>query len=914
MKKIQSFIIAKFQSSRLREFNYKIDVTLNDLRRNNEIIRLSDNQILRTLRQVTNKPFYQNELNDLIKQKRKLSKELNSKKELLEVIKKIDDILYVPEIISIHFDNPNYHYKKIIKDGVYINSHRFVRLWAGAGMLRKNTVNFVREDLKDKLVEILDNGRNKEIPLVSAKYSAYFSLNGSSSTPISFPRICVIPDKIDERETKVNFVYGEGKETNVEERIIPIKFNLFDGQGLMSCEYAEKISRELELDYNLSWIICRSSFVKGLLINFDFKNFNYLNGNQKYITDIYGDQIEIENIDVILSESQFKLWNCYSSTQEYVNNCKKNNILFGASRISPSEKDEKKHVFSNYQFTQILSGMDDERIESFCKPTVDYLNDLIGSSQEKMLLYMLGSNINNVDKDYFFDSIQDNSVKALMINANVKNDPYILQKFKNSLSKTIRESSMGKTLHCGNFSIMYSDPSAQVEHALGLEVKGILKRGEYYSNFWNVRNVKKVVSMRAPLVHSSEGIVLDLVKNNQTEFWFENMTTGIVFPIDGEHTLFEGGADFDGDSQMTTNDENYINGLKIDNLPIYYAESKAKKEIVTDETLYKADLGAFNTRVGFVTNVSSSIWSMLDKFEIDSPEYIELSKRLMYLRREQGFCVDGAKGILVPPFPEHFIRYEKQNYSLSEEEQKQIEFFNRCVCKKRPLFFIRLYSSYNKKYIKEIKSHDAYSRMKFKLSWEELLKKENKSQNEENFIQEYYNKSFFSHEKSIMNKVMAHIDKSVKEIKNIKREFDPNIYMNHIFEFNETKYEQLKMLYLEYGVMKKEVRDKGFYNDHINFDDFLECVEYLKKKCLEIGSFMELIDLAVKITYIDNKNGNKGFLWDVFGDQIVDNLLLKSDNNIYIPTLDNNGSIDYLWQRYSIKELSLNKLEEGKIL
>jgi len=207
-------------------------------------------------------------------------------------------------------------------------------------MLRKNIVNFVREDLKDGLVEILDNGRNKEIPLVSAKYSAYFSLSGSSSTPVSFPRICVISDKIDERETRVNFVYGEGKETNVEERIVPIKFNIFDGQGIMSSEYAEKISRELELDYNLSWVICRSSYVKGLLVNFDFKNFNYLNGNQKYIADIYGDKIEIENIDVILSESQFKLWNCYSSTKEYTDNCKKNNILFGVSRISPSEKDE----------------------------------------------------------------------------------------------------------------------------------------------------------------------------------------------------------------------------------------------------------------------------------------------------------------------------------------------------------------------------------------------------------------------------------------------------------------------------------------------------------------------------------------------------------------------------------------------
>ena len=69
---------------------------------------MSDNQILRTLRQVINKPFSQDELDNLLKRKKKLSKELNSKKELLEVIQKIDNILYVPEIISIHFENKSH--------------------------------------------------------------------------------------------------------------------------------------------------------------------------------------------------------------------------------------------------------------------------------------------------------------------------------------------------------------------------------------------------------------------------------------------------------------------------------------------------------------------------------------------------------------------------------------------------------------------------------------------------------------------------------------------------------------------------------------------------------------------------------------------------------------------------------------
>mgnify|MGYP001570705727 CR=1 FL=1 len=46
---------------------------------------------------------------------------------------------------------------------------------------------------------------------------------------------------------------------------------------------------------------------------------------------------------------------------------------------------------------------------------------------------------------------------------------------------------------------------------------------------------------------------------------------------------------------------------------------------------------------------------------------------MIALRREQGKQIDRAKSVIVTEFPSHWTRYTKMDFSLSEEERKEIE-------------------------------------------------------------------------------------------------------------------------------------------------------------------------------------------------------------------------------------------------
>ena len=55
----------KFSSDRLRRSNYKINITINEARKNGEIISQAENQLIRTLFQITNREFNREDLDSI---------------------------------------------------------------------------------------------------------------------------------------------------------------------------------------------------------------------------------------------------------------------------------------------------------------------------------------------------------------------------------------------------------------------------------------------------------------------------------------------------------------------------------------------------------------------------------------------------------------------------------------------------------------------------------------------------------------------------------------------------------------------------------------------------------------------------------------------------------------------------------
>ena len=214
---------------------------------------------------------------------------------------------------------------------------------------------------------------------------------------------------------------------------------------------------------------------------------------------------------------------------------------WGVTKFTP--KEDKTAVFTNYQFLQVLNLDTPEKIEKLCEPTIEWFDKITSQDSDYSLLYLLGSlcdkPLNEMETEEFMDIFNtlEPTVRALILNRDLINDTYIKTKLARSLNRKIEESYLGKLMVSGNFQFMISEPYSLCEHIYGLPVKGLLKEHEHYSQYWNNRNVDKVVAMRAPLTYSSEANLLNLQNNDKVNEWYKYLYSGVVYNIWGNDCM-----------------------------------------------------------------------------------------------------------------------------------------------------------------------------------------------------------------------------------------------------------------------------------------------------------------------------------------------------------------------------------------
>lgn len=913
MKKLQQFYILKFDSDRLKNANYDIDISFDDARINNEIVTINNSELVRTLFRYKGVDFDQNEIDNLLILRKKIEKHLNSeqnREKMIEIMDKIKNLLYIQDFISVKFKNKT-HYLEILKrNGFYVNGIRFTPFLASAGMIRRNTAMFVNNNIKHPLMDILENNRDEGIPIVPAKWGAYFSLYSSSTLPVSFPKFAVVSDKEIETIRKVDFVtyQGIGVDDEVTEQDKELKLNAWDGQGLISPKLAEQWSQELDMDYRFSCAIIRAPFLKGLVTVFDMNDFATTIAKKYTFTDIYGNEKDIRDIDLIVTESMFKLKDSYKDTEEYIEKCHKNKLGFSIAKVNPYE--EKSHSRTSYQFLQILD-LNDADVAKLCQPTLDWFRSISGGSAEDMLLYATGE---SKFKPEDFDKM-DISVKAILLNPLLARDTYIQNKFIKTINKKKRESYMGSLLINANYQFMVSDPYYQMCHIFNLETEPLLKDGEHYSSYWLERNINKVVAIRSPIVHHSELNVLNFKNTKETKKWYKHIESGIIFPANGIGTdcVIHGGADFDGDLICTINNETMKKG-RVLGLPIMYESKKADKKLVdsrNDKEQVKSQLMGHNSKVGFATNVSSSFYTMLEEFEKGTPEREAIENRLKIGRVIQGEIIDSVKGLDVPPFREHWTKYTKIEKDMSKEEVERATFNNNILCKKRPSYFRFLYPHYMTKYNKELKKYNIFSLLNFGLPFSEIFRSKNKTIEQEELVKKYKWHSYFLDNDSVMNRISHYMRTSVALVSRYSRKasdkFEYLLLQESNFKPDEEKLEKMRQYLKEYKEYKKRLREKT----EIKYGTIDAFMEYLRKKCYENISTnsSELASYSVQITYGEDTYMVE-FPWRMFPNGILENIMINSPKQIEIPVSDKNGDIEYLWKKYSFKTYNIEDLYE----
>lgn len=552
--KTRQFYCYKFTTDRIAKSNYDIkNIYFNKAKENEEIIAITDNQILRTIRKIKGITYDKNLVDQLYAERNWIKKQESSKeniKKLRKIQEEIDHLLFFPEYVTISISKMS-QYDHIAKYGFKINGITYRRLSCSAGQARSSTVLMCSEDIIDEVREILNNDRDKTKPIAPSKLNAYFGLYSSATQVVTEPKFCVVKDFFNTVNFKVNYVTETDYKQDdlLEEKNIDLEIDRMDGMGLISPRMAQIWSQDLNLNYIPSQFIIRQSFMKGLVTVFDFEEFCKEKNNGNYLVEtVYKDENgnyiyeDLRECDLIISESQFKLWDSYKSKQQYIDSYRKNCIDWGVAQYAPEQYED--IVFLNYQFIQSLN-LHKTDIEKLCSTFKDWINGITVDNIDYALLFLVGQNTTPDRIREYLKSWDMYWVKSLIVNRNLINDKYIKEKIYRYVLGAIDRAYLGAIPVKGNFQYLITDPYAYMQWVCRQEVTGLLSENEHYSNYWNNKNVKVVDGMRAPLTHFSEHTILHFKKNEDTEKWYKWCKNGIIFNWFGYEVCKLAGSDWD---------------------------------------------------------------------------------------------------------------------------------------------------------------------------------------------------------------------------------------------------------------------------------------------------------------------------------------------------------------------------------
>ena len=895
--------------TKLKKYSFK------DASRDGNIVSIGDNLVLAKIREYygdkSDHVSLYNKVQEIRRQMKEIRKQPTSVKNL-ENIKKLqsqlDSMLFVDDIINIKVMAKK-EYRELGRNGFDLNGRHYVRFMVGSGQMRRNTVTFINENILGYMTEKLMCGLDNKIKTINlAKLSAYFALSFSSVLWVREPRVCVIKDfNTIVPKQKVNFLKEEESGMTIHQIEKDMELNSADGQGLISPEMAKLWAEDMHLNYTPCSFVVRTVFVKGNLVPFDFKEYAKEHGITT-IKDRYGTEYNINDVDVLLSESQFKMAKYHSSWEGYLSYHRSYNLKWGVARYNKEFDDE--YVLTNYQYIQVLN-LNKEEIDGLISYTADWIKNICSGNLEYALAYSIGVKNPTSGVDDIINSCGSLFTKAIIKNPEMLKDGFVQRKIYNSIKESIRQAKIGRIWVKGNYQFMISDPVAQCRSALGLSPDGLIPANCVYSNFWNTRtNSDEVVCCRSPLTHYSEVNPLKLFNSEETNKWYKYIYSGMIYSIYDISVMKFADSDFDGDIVFSTDNPYFIKGARREELPIIYDKQAVPTQKITLANQVRCDVRGLDTKVGQITNYSTSMIAMLPLFknEKQKEQYEEIEKRLKILRLIQGNEIDKIKGVNPTPFPKSWkcwVNINKDDDDITKAEKYK---YNSMVVKKKPYFFIYLYNTLMNDYKNYEKNFNSISLTHFGIPIKVLLRKKDHTEGEMNLLRKYRKYSPVLETECVMNILC-------KEIENI--EFDIKYKPNCVSllpkfasrdNIDETKINKLAEIYKEYKAQRKYkgietlITNEGIQDEDMN--DILKNVLYAnrdeyKDAMLELfTSSQELFNHLVVVC--ERNNWSYDCIWDIVGDDIIDIIPYGSTKVI---VEDKNG-FEYLGNRYKVEEVS----------
>lgn len=262
-------------------------------------------------------------------------------------------------------------------------------------------------------------------------------------------------------------------------------------------------------------MIVRLPWIKGLLGVFPFDEFVREHHCSSVIKDIYGKEHDIfaEEIEVIFTKSQFKLYKFYDDWESYKNSFKKYKCTAGYTKI---EEDRIRNAKINYQMLQSLTDITDDEIAEITSGSITKLNNLCSSIDNMKAAFGVVSG--NQDMTAWQKSID--------LYPELLNDEYAKARLREIKDGLLRKYKAGKLEIFGKYTFLLPDFYAACEYwFLGNEnPAGLLQDGEVYCSLFPCS--EKLDCLRSPHLYKEHAVRNNLActasveAKNELEKWY----------------------------------------------------------------------------------------------------------------------------------------------------------------------------------------------------------------------------------------------------------------------------------------------------------------------------------------------------------------------------------------------------------
>jgi arsenate reductase-like glutaredoxin family protein len=534
--------------------------------------------------------------------------------------------LYPDEVTKDIFIVKTYYYdilKDLVEEGFTFNGEKYVILTASAGQIRTKKTVFIKESLWKEYRKTLMCGLTEEriSEINSNKYLAYLALSNSATdkwAKFDIDRAIVVEDMELNTRGIVDYIDTKTFEITRKEMDVPISHT--DGCGMVL-----PIATKKNFMVRLPW-------VKGLVVSFPYDKFIKENKCNGKIKDIYGKEYDIieDNIQVIFTKSQFKMWSYYKSWDEYKKFYKEYNCEASFCNLEP---DYFKKSKISYQMLQSLNDITDEEMKELAKKTNETIRQV--GKDRKTMLKLLGLNKASENKSHLQTAVE--------LYPEILTDKYTKEVIKDVKKSFLKNAYAGKLEVDGHYTFVSPDMYAFCEWLfLGVEKpNGLLEDGEVSCALYE--DGRRLDCLRSPSLMVEHGLRNNRI-NDDTKKWF---TTNAVYISYKDLISKILQCDFDGDMLLVCGDENLVKVAERnmrDVVPLYYEMAKAGKTKLNKKSIYEGLINSYSGgNIGWYSNNISKIHNAEDR-------NLEVIKVLCCLNN---FVIDYAKTLFMPDVPNH---------------------------------------------------------------------------------------------------------------------------------------------------------------------------------------------------------------------------------------------------------------------